>query len=960
MTSRALMGMLLALCLLACGSTQGAEPAESARPNIVWIIPDDMSANFSCYGETSIETPNVDRLAARGLKFNNAYVTAPVCSTCRSAFITGMYQTSIGAHHHRSGRGELKIELPEDVELVPKLFQQAGYFTTISGWPVGKKLGKTDYNFEWDPAVYDGSDWAERKPGQPFFAQIQTPGGKLRGKDAQGWEKIGSAAERKLGSRTTTDVVELPPYYPQHPDIIQDWAAYLDSVRMTDVMVGEVLARLQEEGVLENTLVLFMTDHGISHARGKQFLYDEGLHVPLVMAGPGIEPATVRDDLVEHIDIAALSLAAAGIKIPANMQARDILSPEYEPREAVFAARDRCDETVDLIRSVRTKRFKYIRNFLPGRPYLQPCAYKDAKAILIALRKYHVAEKLNDVQELLFRDTRPAEELYDLDADPNEINNLADNPEFSATLLSLRQQLGDWMFETKDQGRTPESAEMYDSDMAVYLNKLQKSNPAHAKGIEENIRLMKRWAAEESSTGLTPIDWVIIFLYATCTIGLGWYFSRRQTSTREYFIGTGNMNPILIGVSLFATLLSTISYLSLPGESLGKGPVYLASLLSIPAVYLVVGYILLPVYMRQRVTSAYELLEAKLGISIRLLGATMFIALRLVWMSLLVFLTAKAMVTMLGVGDDWIPYIALATGFIAVVYTSLGGLQASGDYGLLQTTLLAGGGHCWYSSPSASKKEELVGFPPGGRAIGTPNRCSTSIGNPSDVVRDDAGIFHLASLHGWRRSDLGPAVYVHARCSSRAACLRHATCREYHSRHYVGPRRIRAAELLPTSPRRTSGQLGVEAYGRQDLPPLHFVPPAGGSLRARGFCDVCRSHEQRGLRRKLHHRGGDDRLPGSIRQEASDRTRAPDSGQMPGVYHRCNCHPWELVHRSHPRQHHRGHPKDFEPAHHPDFLPVLLCAVRAIRHHTWSLGWCHRGNNHRRANRVLAVFLRAS
>ncbi|MFC1758773.1 sulfatase/phosphatase domain-containing protein [Planctomycetota bacterium] len=254
----------------------------------------------------------------------------------------------------------------------------------------------------------------------------------------------------------------------------------------------------EKEGVLENTLILFMTDHGISHARGKQFMYDEGLHVPLVVAGPGINSGTVRDDVVEHIDIAALSLAAAGIPIPEHMQARDILSPHYEPREAVFAARDRCDETVDHMRSVRTKRFKYIRNFLPNRPYLQPCAYKDAKQILISLRDWHDAGKLNDVQERLFRDVRPAEELYDTTADPHEIRNLADDPNFAETLIEMRSRLNDWMVKTADQGRTPESDKMYDSDMAVYTNRLRapKFSPAHLKTVEDNIRLMKTWAAE--------------------------------------------------------------------------------------------------------------------------------------------------------------------------------------------------------------------------------------------------------------------------------------------------------------------------------------------------------------------------------------------------------------------------------------------------------------------------------
>ncbi|MEZ6125499.1 MAG: sulfatase [Planctomycetaceae bacterium] len=473
-----------------------ADPPQ--RPNVIWIIADDMSANFSSYGETAIRTPHVDQLAADGVRFTKAFVTAPVCSTCRSAFITGMYQTTIGAHHHRSGRGEQKIVLPNDVPLVPQLFHDAGYYTCISDWPTRKgRLGKTDYNFEWDSTVYDGTDWADRKPGQPFFAQIQTAGGKLRADEDAGWEKVGAAAEQKFGQRTTINSVRLPPYYPQHPDLLKDWAAYLDSVRLTDAMVGEVLARLDQEGLRDNTLVLFMTDHGISHARGKQFLYDEGLHIPLVIRGPGISPGTERTDLVEHIDIAALSLAAAGIPLPPRMQAQNILAADYRPRSAVFSARDRCDETVDHLRSVRTARWKYIRNFLPRRPYLQPCAYKDAKQILIALRDWHTAGRLDEVQELLFRETRPPEELYDLENAPWEIHNLAEQAQHVDTLRQLRQQLNDWMQATNDKGQKPESPAMYDSDMTVYLQSLRRRKDAsHLKVIEDNIALMKRWAAE--------------------------------------------------------------------------------------------------------------------------------------------------------------------------------------------------------------------------------------------------------------------------------------------------------------------------------------------------------------------------------------------------------------------------------------------------------------------------------
>lgn len=490
-----------ALVAIVCTIVSGTAFAAESRPNVVWIIVDDMSANFSCYGETAIQTPNVDALAKRGVRFTNAYVTAPVCSTCRSAFITGMYQTSIGAHHHRSGRGIEKITLPEDIPLVPSLFQKAGYHTSITGWPFNpkKRKGKTDYNFDWDEDIYDGVDWTDRKPGQPFFCQIQTPGGKRRGGSSEQADKFQAQCKKLFGNSISTSQVRLPPYYPNDPIILKDWAAYLDSCRYTDHLVGEVVARLKETGDYDNTVILFMTDHGISHARGKQFLYDEGIHVPLVIAGPTIPNGETRTDLVEHIDIAALSLGIAGIDVPPTMQAQDILAADYQPRDAVFAARDRCDETVDHIRSVRTKQFKYICNYLPDRPYLQPCAYKDKKDILIALRTARDEGRLNELQtRLLFAETRPEEELYDLQADPFETQNLAGNAKFKPQLEALRQRLTEWEVETNDLGRVPESDTMFESDMKIYVDTLtaRKADPKHLQTIINNIQLMRTWKQE--------------------------------------------------------------------------------------------------------------------------------------------------------------------------------------------------------------------------------------------------------------------------------------------------------------------------------------------------------------------------------------------------------------------------------------------------------------------------------
>jgi arylsulfatase A-like enzyme len=497
------MKTALTLFALFLAGTMASHAADD-RPNVLWIVIDDMSAHLSCYGETLIQTPHMDRLAREGTRFSRAFVTAPVCSPCRSAVITGMYQTTIGAHQHRSGRGELKIRLPEGIVPVPELMRQAGYFTCIgsglpekgrtgkaqAGWKGDGGFGKTDYNFEWNPAMYDSNDWAGRKPGQPFFMQVQLAGGKLRGND-ESVQRLADRAKAQLGGATDPQKVVLPPYYPRDPVLLRDWAAYLDSVRFTDKHVGEVLARLEQEGLLERTLILCTADNGISHARGKQFLYDEGTHEPFLARGPGVPRGAVRDDLVELIDLAPTTLAAAGLPVPAVMQGRNVLARDYRHREYAFAARDRCDETVERIRSVRTDRFLYIRNFYPQRPHLQPNAYKDGKTIVQTLRALNAAGKLDPLaQKLLFSPTRPAEELYAWTTDRWQVKNLADDPAHRATLETLRARLDRWMVETGDRGA--ESEAMYDSDMAVYVGERGKSESA----IERNIALMKRWARE--------------------------------------------------------------------------------------------------------------------------------------------------------------------------------------------------------------------------------------------------------------------------------------------------------------------------------------------------------------------------------------------------------------------------------------------------------------------------------
>lgn len=480
-------------------------PPNTYSPNIVWIIIEDMSAHFSCYGETAIQTPNIDGLSVSGVRFTKAFVTAPICSISRSALITGRYQTSLGVQNHRSSVPGHIIQLPPDVPLVTELFHEHGYHVNNLTWEAFLRndeqlakderveVAKTDYNFDWSPEKsYDHTHWARRDRGKPFFVQIQLHGGKFRGQaPKRDWP---DRVLKELGSTTAASLVRLPAYLPEDPIIREDWAQYLDCVRYTDHQVGTILQRLKETGDFANTIFFVMTDHGISHVRNKQFLYDGGIHVPLIVAGPKIPAARTRDDLVEHIDLSATSLALAGIPVPLSMHSRDLFSPSYMPRDAVFAARDRADETVDWIRSVRTEKYKYIRNGFPSRPYLQPNHYKDSKAIVQAMRRLHVDRKLDLHQSLIMAESRPIEELYELGSDPDEFRNLATDPAYGQVLLEIRNKLISWCQQMGDQ-TGPETEEVYELEAAAEHLEGGKGN--RTPQYQKNLELMRRWRHEK-------------------------------------------------------------------------------------------------------------------------------------------------------------------------------------------------------------------------------------------------------------------------------------------------------------------------------------------------------------------------------------------------------------------------------------------------------------------------------
>ncbi|VGO13516.1 Arylsulfatase [Pontiella desulfatans] len=463
------------------------------RPNILWIVVEDMSCHFGYQGEKLVHTPNVDKLAGEGVVFENAYVAAPVCSASRSGMITGMYQTSIGAHNHRSSRGAHKIQLPKGIKTIPEIFKANGYYTCNSQ-ENPKRYGKEDYNFVYSrKKLYDAPGWSKRANGQPFFAQIQLRGGKLR--NVEKWnDEVNRAIPEHLVS---PDEVTLPPYYPDCAEYRKDWAEYLNSVTFTDLEVGKIIKRLKTEKLLDNTVIFFITDHGISQARGKQFLYDEGARIPFIVWAPKHLKPQVKEELIAHIDMAATSLEFAGIKIPETMDAKPLFNENHQPREFVVTARDRCDETVDHIRSVRKGNLKYIKNYLPNRPYLQPCDYKDTKPWMQKLRQLDQQGKLNAAQKIVTAQTRPTEELYDLSADPFEINNLAADKAYASKLEELRTLLSGWVKDTGDQGISPESEESYGSSMAAYLSGfIRRKDTEKVQSIEANIAVMKKWASE--------------------------------------------------------------------------------------------------------------------------------------------------------------------------------------------------------------------------------------------------------------------------------------------------------------------------------------------------------------------------------------------------------------------------------------------------------------------------------
>ncbi|MFW5980861.1 MAG: sulfatase-like hydrolase/transferase [Halanaerobiaceae bacterium] len=413
------------------------------KPNVVWLDAEDMCPDLGCYGLDNIHTPNLDKLAGEGIRYNNAFTTAPVCSASRSAVITGSYQTGNGTHHHRSHRD---ISLVKEAKVFTDYFKEAGYFI-CNGQNLSDNRGKMDYNFaESFEDIFDGTHRQQRKEGQPFFAEIHF-----------------SEAHRKFVNDPDNPVdpesIELPPYLPDNSVTRAKWIKYLETIQVLDKKVGKVLESLENEGFRDNTIIIFTGDHGMPHIRGKQWLYDAGIHIPLIVSWPEtIKPGQVCNKMVSMMDIGPTLLHLAGINYDdEKFDGQPFLGPEAVSREYIFAARDRCDETIEFIRCVRNKRYKLILNFMADRSFMKPNRYKDnsypAREIL---RNYHNQHLLTPFQKDFSKDRKPPVELYDIQNDPYELNNLARSQEHGQILAKLKKELKNWMLETGDLGFIPE------------------------------------------------------------------------------------------------------------------------------------------------------------------------------------------------------------------------------------------------------------------------------------------------------------------------------------------------------------------------------------------------------------------------------------------------------------------------------------------------------------------------
>ena len=474
------------LALVGCLAALLAVGAEAERPNILWITSEDNGPQLGCYGDDYAATPNLDALAERGMIYLQAWSTAPVCAPARTAIISGLYPSAAGAEHMRSD-----IALPASLRLYPQWLREAGYYCVNNS--------KEDYNLRASGPVWDESSprahWRNRREGQPFFAIFNHT----------------VTHESQVRKRPHTAVhdpakVRVPAYHPDVPEVRRDWAQYYDQMTAMDALAGANLRELNESGLTEETIIFYFGDHGPGMPRGKRWLYNSGLRVPLIVyvppkwrerAGTEYVPGGKSQRLVGFVDLAPTVLSLAGVSPPDSMQGRSFLGPKTGPAARyLFGLRGRMDERIDLVRSVCDTQFTYIRNFMPHKIYGQHIAYMFETPTTRVWHRMYEAGQLTPPQTY-FWESKPPEELYDFTADPDEVRNLAEVPEHQETLRRMREALREHMLRTRDVGLLPE-AEMH--------RRTGKGTPYEMARQDEQYALPTILAMAERASALRPED----------------------------------------------------------------------------------------------------------------------------------------------------------------------------------------------------------------------------------------------------------------------------------------------------------------------------------------------------------------------------------------------------------------------------------------------------------------------
>lgn len=426
-----------------------------ARPNILWITCEDLSPHLGCFGDVDAHTPHLDRFAVEGVRYTNAFAPIGVCAPARSSLITGVYAPSLGTHHMRC-----QGVLPEGVRPFPAYLHDAGYFTS--------NRSKTDYNFAHGSDVWDRNGnkahWRQRAAGQPFFSVINltvSHEGQIRASEERFAKHV---QDLTPGERHDPTTISIPPYHPDLPEVRRDWARLHDLATVMDAQVGAILAQLEEDGLADDTIVFFFADHGTGMPRSKRWLYDSSTRVPFIVrvperfrdACPEL-PGTLTKRLVTFVDLAPTVLELAGLARPAYLQGSAFLGAERDrERRYVHFFRDRMDERYDMLRAVRDPRYRYIRNVFPDRPYAQHIEYMGQMPTMQAWERAAREGTLRGPERAFFADRKPAEELYDTWADPHEVHNLADDPEYDPIRKRMQGELVRWMRAIHDLGFFPE------------------------------------------------------------------------------------------------------------------------------------------------------------------------------------------------------------------------------------------------------------------------------------------------------------------------------------------------------------------------------------------------------------------------------------------------------------------------------------------------------------------------